>query len=399
MKIVFIGPFGLQPKATMRTRALHLGKALIARGHQVTMLIPPWDDPDRAGQRWEDEGVSIINVELPIGVPGLFHMILTRTLIAEALKREPDVIHFFKPKAYAGLAHVGLWSLRKLGQHQIRLVLDSDDWEQAWNDVSPYSLLQKRMFTWQEKWGLRHADAVIVTSRAIENLAQPYLRQTPLFYVPNGCSAETMTTFNLTKIHNEPIKLLRQKWQLGEAPLILLYTRFLEFRLERIVAQVQHISQALPEARWLIVGQGLYEEEKRLETLLDEAGLLSYVRFAGWIPYEETPFYFKAADVAVYPYDDTLINQTKCSVKLIDLLTAGVPVVADAVGQNTEYMEDGVSGILPPAENDVAFSKAIVQLLQDSELRHQIGQAAAQRIREKFTWGTLSEEVEVAYGL
>ena len=60
MKIVFIGPFGLQPKGTMSVRALPLAKALVNRGHKVTVLIPPWDDPDRAGQTWEDNGVQIV---------------------------------------------------------------------------------------------------------------------------------------------------------------------------------------------------------------------------------------------------------------------------------------------------------------------------------------------------
>jgi len=31
--------------------------------------------------------------------------------------------------------------------------------------------------------------------------------------------------------------------------------------------------------------------------------------------------------VALYPFDDNLINRTKCPVKLTDLLYAGIPVV------------------------------------------------------------------------
>ena len=65
MEIVFIGPFGLQPKGTMSGRALPMARALVARGHTVTVLIPPWDDPERAGQAWEDHGVQVVNVDLP----------------------------------------------------------------------------------------------------------------------------------------------------------------------------------------------------------------------------------------------------------------------------------------------------------------------------------------------
>ncbi|NJN95427.1 MAG: glycosyltransferase family 4 protein, partial [Anaerolineales bacterium] len=189
MKIVFIGPFGLQPKGTISSRALPLAQALATRGHDVTLLIPPWDDPARAGQSWTEGGVQVVNMPLPLRLPLLFHIGLTRTLLIRALALQPDVIHLFKPKAYAGLAHLGLWGLRRWRGASFRLVVDSDDWEQAWNEVNPYSAAQKKLFVWQEKWGLRQADAVTAASRALEKLVVAERRgdATRVFYLPNGC--------------------------------------------------------------------------------------------------------------------------------------------------------------------------------------------------------------------
>jgi glycosyltransferase involved in cell wall biosynthesis len=386
--IVFIGPFGLRPKATMSIRAVPLAQALAARGHTVTVLIPPWDDPDRSGQSWEEEeGVQVVNVALPGGLfrlPVLFHLLLTRTLIVQALALQPDVIHFFKPKAYAGLAHLGLWWLRRLTGLSVRLVVDTDDWEQVWNKILPYSTGQKKFFAWQEKWGLRHADAVTVASRALESLAaaQRGGDTSRIFYVPNGCFASG----------NRDTESLQKS-----TPSILLFSRFLEFRLERIVTLVKMVAAQLPQARWLIVGAGLKNEEKTLAAKLAQANLTQYVHFTGWLPFDQLPAYFQAANVAIYPYDDTLLNRTKCSVKLIHLLAAGLPVVADGVGQNCEYIESGVSGILVPPEDDVAFGQAMVTLLQQPETQQKLGQAAAQAIREKFNWPKLSQIVEKAY--
>jgi hypothetical protein len=136
MNIVMIGPFGLQPKATLSFRALPMAKALVARGHSVTVLIPPWDHPADAGREWVEDGVRVVNVPLPRQVPLLFHVLLTRRLVTRALALRPDVIHCFKPKAYAGLAHLILWWLRRLRFTKtlpptVRLVVDEDDWEQA----------------------------------------------------------------------------------------------------------------------------------------------------------------------------------------------------------------------------------------------------------------------------
>ena len=153
----------------------------------------------------------------------------------------------------------------------------------------------------------------------------------------------------------------------------------------------------MPQARWLIVGAGLHGEEKVLQAKLLEANLAQYVHFTGWLPVDRLPRQFQAADVAIHPYDDTLLNRTKCSVKLIDLLAAGLPVVADAVGQNCEYIESGQSGLLVPAGDDVAFDQAIILLLQQPKLRKNMGWAAAQRMQQQFNWSNLAQIAEKAY--
>ncbi len=423
MQIVFVGPFGLQPKGTMSVRALPLAKALVARGHTVTMLIPPWDDPERSRQRWTTDGVAVVNLPLPPPIAGFFEVELTRRLVIAALQLQPEVVHCFKPKAFAGLTHVALWSWRKvtrfLKTYKVcKLVVDADDWEQAWNQISPYSALQKRFFTWQEEWGLRQADAVTTASRALTQLvyqergdknarcgfairnvsATDYKSVASaeeitqkIFYLPNGYQANTVTA------DSSAVEAIRQQWQLGDAPTILLYSRFWEFRLSRVVKLVQTVATQCPTARWLMVGRGLQGEDETLRTMLAEANLSHYVRFVGWVAAEQSPAYFQAADIAIHPYDDTLINRTKCSVKLIDLLSAGLPVVADGVGQNGEYIQNGVSGMLVTAEDDGAFGEAIIQLLQQPELRRAMGLAARQYIKANFSWSQLAQVAEQAY--
>ncbi len=123
--MVFIGPFGLQPKGTMSVRALPLARALVRRGHMVTMLIPPWDNARDAGKCWEDGGVRIENMALPPSIPVLSHILLSARLANRALSLRPDMVHFFKPKSYAGLAHLFLWWLRRLKRTTAGFVVDA----------------------------------------------------------------------------------------------------------------------------------------------------------------------------------------------------------------------------------------------------------------------------------
>jgi len=41
MRVVMIGPFAWAPKGTVRARAFFMGRALVERGHCVTILMPP----------------------------------------------------------------------------------------------------------------------------------------------------------------------------------------------------------------------------------------------------------------------------------------------------------------------------------------------------------------------
>ncbi len=385
MRIVMIGPFGLRPKGTMSVRALPLAKALAARGHQVTLLLPPWSWPEHSGQKWTEDGVAVENVTLPPGIPLLWYLLLAGQLVRRALALRPDAIHCFKPKAYAGLAAWALWWLRRLGLTGARLVVDSDDWEGSggWNDLEPYSWTQKRFFAWQEQWGLCHNDTLTVASRTLQSIAWSLgVPPERVRYVPNGVQGS---------------RLEGSRFRRGDGKTVILYTRFFEFGLERVVAVFRRVREARPGVRFLIVGKGLFGEERQFLELCQVAEVAEAVEYAGWGEAEALPDYFAQADVAVYPFDDTLINRSKCAVKLLDLMAAGVPVVAEAVGQNAVTIEHGVSGLLVPPGDEAVFAAAVTRLLDDPDLRERLSHGARRRVREHFTWESLAVQVERAY--
>ena len=387
MRIAMIGPFGLRPKGTMNVRALPLARALVVRGHAVRMILPPWDYPQDAGCKTQDAGVEVENVALPVGVPGLFHLNTTRRLVSRALDFQPDVIHCFKPKAYAGLAAWWLWQMKQMGRVKARLIVDTDDWEGAggWNDFSgQYSWAQKKMFAWQEQWGLTHNDGVTVASRALQSIVWSLgVKPNHVAYVPNGCGGSASARFQ-SEIKNQQSE-------------ILLYTRFFEFKIDRIIEVLRRVVEQEPDAKLVVVGMGFFGEEEQLLKQAEAIGLRASIEYAGWVDAAALPGYFAQAGVAIYPFDDTLINRTKCSVKLIDLLSAGVPVVADAVGQNAEYIRHNETGVLVPSGAAAAMAHAILDLLHDREQADRLGRQAAQDVIERFSWDRLVEAVEKIY--
>jgi len=358
-----------------------MARALARRGHRATLLLPPWQNPEDAGRHWEEGNVTVENIPLPALPTPFFHLVTAFRLARRALALQPDVVHLFKPKAYSGLAH---WLLVHRSQRtDPRLVVDTDDWEGpgGWNDLAPYTSVQRLFFARQERWGLTHADSVTVASRTLESLVWAMgVPPEHVFYVPNGIPDPNLRATPSTE------------------PIILLYTRFFEFPVRRVVELLRQVRAQIPPARMLVVGRGLFNEEKELLQQTQEAGLSSAVEYVGWVEPQRLGEVFSRAALAIYPFDDTLVNRAKCPVKLLDLLTAGMPVVAEAVGEIRETIRHGETGWLVEPGDVETFARAVVRLLERPSLRRRLGETAAHDIRRRRSWDRLAEVVERAYG-
>ncbi|MBI2954586.1 MAG: glycosyltransferase family 4 protein [Chloroflexi bacterium] len=397
MRITMVGNFGLWQKGTMGVRALPMAKALVERGHSVCIVVPPWDDPAESGLEATIDGVTVANLKLPPRIPLFWHGLLTIAVLWRTLREPSDVVHIFKPKAYAGFAGMLVWSLRKLGLSRVRLVVDTDDWEGTggWNEIESFPRPIKWFAAWHERTGLRWCDAVTVASKALELLTwSTGVSRNEVHYVPNGVFIKDLA----------PMACWRALTPNAQAEKdsnhnILLFTRFFEYRLEKIVALLHAILELDAAARLIVVGKGLRGEEERLAALLRNAGLADKAVFVGWVEKEEVSRWFGMADVAIYPMDDNLLNRAKCPMKLVDLMVNGVPVVAERVGQVAEYVEDGVSGVLVEPDDIPRFARAVVSLLADEAGRRRLAERARERILEKFDWRRLISGIESAYGL
>jgi glycosyltransferase involved in cell wall biosynthesis len=275
--------------------------------------------------------------------------------------------------------------------------VDTDDWEGrgGWNEVGDYSPAQRAVFAWQERSLPRRAAVATVASRTLETQLWGFgLPRDRVTYLPNGVASKRHGAWAAAR---EGATGVRQRLGLADVPTIVLYTRFVEFPPERPVAILRAVRERVPEARLLIVGSGLRGEEAATFAEARRAGLADAIAHLPWVEWAELPATLAAGDVAILPYDDSLLNRAKCSVKTLDLMVAARPIVADAVGQNVEYLEQGTSGVLVPPGDEAAFACAVADLLGDPARRAAIGEAAERRAWANFGWDRLVERAECAY--
>ena len=208
-------------------------------------------------------------------------------------------------------------------------------------------------------------------------------------YLPNGPGIGSDTS-------GAPAR--RAALGLTDRPVVLLYSRLFEFDIGRLTAVLSRVRAAVPDLALLAVGAGLFADDAAaLRAQFSAAGLLDAVVDVGWLEEQALPATLAAADVGLYLMDDTLLNRAKCPVKLADMLQCGLPVVGEAVGQVTEYVVNGVSGLTAPSGDIAGVADHVTALLQDPQRRRVLGDGARARIGAHFAWEQQAARVERIY--
>ncbi|MBX3012733.1 MAG: glycosyltransferase family 4 protein [Caldilineaceae bacterium] len=386
-RILFVAPFGLGQKTTVWARTLPLARYLAAHGHQVTILIPPWDTPKDAGKRWTDQGVQVHNVALLGGIPAT----VTR-LVCQINALSPQLVHIVKPRAHAGLVQWLLWQRRRVQPAGPRLLLDVDDWEQAWAEINPYPPLVARFLAWQEEWGLRHADGITAASHWLMAQAQRYAPTMPLCYLPNGVAAPSEPIGPSTMDASPTATTMG-----GEQ--ILFFSRYVEVTPTWLADFWSALVQLRPTAQLTIFGDPL--EPSRLP--LFQRVMASYGPAAAqqvtWLAYDatRTQALYAQSSCVIFPAQQTPLHEAKCSVRLATTLLHGAPVVASAVGEQAYYGAAGAAALVSPNATPGEFAAAVAQLLADPTRQANLRQQGRQRLLTTYNWETLGRRLDEFY--
>jgi glycosyltransferase involved in cell wall biosynthesis/predicted metal-dependent phosphoesterase TrpH len=127
-----------------------------------------------------------------------------------------------------------------------------------------------------------------------------------------------------------------------------------------------------PRLHFVLAGGGPAEDEVRER-------LGRHATFLGWLDGEELARAYASADVFLFASRTDTFGQV-----LLEAQASGLPVVAVAEGGPRSIVEDGVTGVLCPAD-PVALAEAVVALVDQPTRRAEMGRAARAAMRER-TW-------------
>jgi glycosyltransferase involved in cell wall biosynthesis len=158
-------------------------------------------------------------------------------------------------------------------------------------------------------------------------------------------------------------------------------------RLELLLRAAARARQAGAPVELAVIGDGA--ERPALQSLARELGIGETVHFLGYR--RDLARIAAAADVAVLSSDNE-----GTPVSLIEAAAAGTPAVATDVGGVAEVVAPE-TGILVPPGDEPAFARALVDIVNEPELRRAMGERARERALSRYSLDGMLRAISELY--
>jgi L-malate glycosyltransferase len=320
---------------------------LRALGHRATLIAHPGGE---LRQRVK-EGLDLIplapTTEMDLGAAWRLSRLIKRL--------KPDIVHAHDPHGVA-MAALALSMSTQLAKPPL-VAARRVDFHLRGSALS--------------RWKYRQVDCFICVSEAIRSmLLTDGVPAARAVVVNEGIDLERVDAAPPARLHEE-------LWLPHHAPIVGNVAALVPHKGQRhLIEAAALVIRQVPDARFVIAGEG--ELRGALERQIRERRLEKHVMLLGFRP--DVLSLHKTFDVFV------MSSVTEgLGTSLLDAMACGKPVVATEAGGIPEVVEHGRTGLLVPPRDHAAMAGAIVRLLNDAALRHQMGAAGLVTVYQRFS--------------
>jgi glycosyltransferase involved in cell wall biosynthesis len=167
------------------------------------------------------------------------------------------------------------------------------------------------------------------------------------------------------------------------------------FGFVRLYKGLEYLLKALPEVAkrldvQLLVAGEFWIPESYYREFIDDESIADRVKIVNrYIPNEEVPDYFAAADVVICPY---VAGSQSGAVQLA--YGFGKPVIVTDAGGIADVVKDGKTGLVVPPRDSPALAEAIVRYFEDGLADKFAREIQKEEQKSLFAWETLVELIE-----
>lgn len=218
---------------------------------------------------------------------------------------------------------------------------------------------------------LRRADAIFTTSEGyIDGSAFIGQYREKCRIVPYGIDTE-----KYLMAHRSPV-LTDRLYDKGNVKLLFV-GRLVYYKGANVILEAM---KSVTGAELFMVGRGA--DEDSLREYARENHLEKKVHFIPPLSDNELKAAFADCDIFVFP---SVAKSEAFGIVQLEAMVYGKPVINTRLGTSAEYVSpDGVTGITVEPGDSVALAEAVTRLINDRELREELGKNAARRVCEKF---------------
>ena len=231
------------------------------------------------------------------------------------------------------------------------------------------------------------ADMVITVSYAMQDeLIQSGFPAEKIRVCYNGVDPKK---YNPEQISQKRIKEVKSKYELNDDDMMILFIGRLVWikGVDKLIRAMPQVIQKIPNAKLVVVGLG--DMRDYLEGLVRNLHLEDVVNFRfEFIPEEERIAHYAACYVAAFP---SLYEPF--GIVTLEAMSMEKPVVVGAAGTSGMREIVSISGddqcgfhINPNDPSDIAWG--IINAIEDSKKRIQLGRNGRKRVIEFFSWDT-----------
>jgi len=159
--------------------------------------------------------------------------------------------------------------------------------------------------------------------------------------------------------------------------------------IDLVIEAFAHVHRRHPQVSLDLLGGWDWRAQKGEAVRL---GISTRIHFHPYVPHEDMPAYYRRAYAFLAP-----TRAESFGIASAEAMACGIPIVSTRTGAVPELIDDGVHGILVPANDTRALAEAILELLNDPRRADEMGQAGRRRAQRNFSWDVIMPSWEALF--
>ncbi len=304
--------------------------------------------------------------------------ILVKGLKNTLAKIKPDVV--FAHESRQGLPALAACYKNKIGY---KLVVDQHDF---YHKIPNHPLI-KKLFRFLDyflfrkfivNYSLKRADKIVaVTQETKDFLIQTHnINSQKISLIPLGVDTDFFKFDNKTRLS------VRKKFKIKENDVALIFSGTI-VRRKGIELLLEALSEIKNEnVKLLIVGSGDVSYMKELKDLSRRFEIQNKVIFAGFVKKEAVKNYFSAADIGVWPGNN--------SVSIMEAMACKLPIIM--VDLQLSHLVSYNNGIKFPQNNKEKLKDALNKIINDKKLRLNMANNSLNVIKKYYSYDSIAKQ-------